>query len=118
VVKQGLFKKRSVSLYPDMTLRHVGFLGAVPPSIKGLADIQFKEGAQAMTFEFGEREDAAAVLARKISEVMRNPPQFDRYGNPMKAMNFSEAFNYVTKENPELAREYFEAIIPGREKTL
>ncbi len=42
-VKNGMYKKRSISLYPDLTLRHVGFLGAIPPAVKGLADIKFTE---------------------------------------------------------------------------
>lgn len=42
-VKKGLYKNRSISLYPDMTLRHVGFLGAVPPAVKGLAEFQFSD---------------------------------------------------------------------------
>ncbi len=53
VVKKGLYKKRSISLYPDMTLRHVGFLGAMPPAIKGLADVAFSE-AEAVTIEFAD----------------------------------------------------------------
>lgn len=40
-IKAGLYKKRSISLYPDLLLRHVGFLGAVPPAVKGLKDIAF-----------------------------------------------------------------------------
>src|SRR4030067_623413 len=42
MVKKQMFKKRSISLYPDGTLRHVGFLGATPPAVKGLADVEFK----------------------------------------------------------------------------
>jgi hypothetical protein len=53
MVKKGLFKKRSISLYPDGSLRHVGFLGAKPPAIKGLPDIRFGEG-EATTIEFAE----------------------------------------------------------------
>lgn len=53
MVKKGLFKKRSASFYPDGRLRHVGFLGAMPPAVKGLADIGFKEDDQ-VTFEFEE----------------------------------------------------------------
>jgi len=52
-VEQGLFKKRSASFYPDGRLRHVGFLGAVPPAVKGLADIGFTE--QGVVFEFEEK---------------------------------------------------------------
>ena len=50
MVRKGLFKKRSISLYEDGTLRHIGFLGAVPPAIKGLPDIRFGEG-EATTIE-------------------------------------------------------------------
>lgn len=43
MVRAGRFKKRSIAVYPDGTLRHVGFLGAQPPAVKGLADISFSE---------------------------------------------------------------------------
>ncbi len=50
-LRRGLFKKRSISLYPDLTLRHIGFLGATPPAVKGLPDpVAFKEGPD-MSFE-------------------------------------------------------------------
>lgn len=55
LVKQGLFKKRSISLYPDLTLRHIGFLGAMPPAIKGLADIQFNAD-EAAEYEFNDNQ--------------------------------------------------------------
>jgi len=45
MVKQGRYKKVSIALYPDMGLRHVGFLGAMPPSVKGLAQAAFSERA-------------------------------------------------------------------------
>lgn len=54
MVKKGLFKKRSISLYPDLTLRHIGFLGATPPAVKGLADLKFSRNEEAISFEFGE----------------------------------------------------------------
>jgi len=59
LVREGKFKKRSASFYLDTKaapagrvpqLRHVGFLGAQPPSVKGLREIQFNEG-EAITFE-------------------------------------------------------------------
>lgn len=59
LVKAGRFKKRSISLYPDGSLRHVGFLGATPPAVKGLRDVAFAEG-DARTFEFGEEPDPDA----------------------------------------------------------
>lgn len=49
-VKQGLYKKRSASFYPDGRLRHVGLLGAAPPAVKGLADLKFDEEEESLTF--------------------------------------------------------------------
>lgn len=69
LVKAGRFKKRSISLYPDGTLRHVGFLGAVPPALKGLKDVQFAEG-EPQTFEFGEEDPEKSVLTRFAEAVL------------------------------------------------
>ncbi len=53
MVQAGRFKKRSASWYlPDspsnpkpgtLYLRHVGFLGAQPPAVKGLKEVEFRE---------------------------------------------------------------------------
>jgi hypothetical protein len=66
----GAFKKRSMSFYhPDNELnpvpgvwypRHLGFLGAQAPAIKGLNGFEFGEGegdGDILTVEFGEVED-------------------------------------------------------------
>jgi hypothetical protein len=65
LVQAGRFKKRSVSLNrtPDgkLQLRHVGFLGAQPPEIKGLADVAFSAGSgSAIEFSEGEEIPRAA----------------------------------------------------------
>lgn len=54
MVAAGRFKKRSASFYPPTSphnptpgqwyLRHVAFLGAQPPAVPGLKDIQFSQG--------------------------------------------------------------------------
>ena len=65
LVKKGAFKKVSASFYrPDSAnnpvpgqyyLRHVGFLGAEPPAVKGLKAIEFASGDDdAVEIEFGE----------------------------------------------------------------
>lgn len=53
-VKDGLFRKRSASFYNDGRLRHVGFLGAVPPAVKGLKDLVFSCEDPSVTFEFSD----------------------------------------------------------------
>ena len=81
-VNQGFYKKRSISLYPDLTLKHVGFLGAVPPAVKGLADIKFNAAADsAICFEmspegseFSDYETAFGF--RSVGRLLRNLREF------------------------------------------
>jgi hypothetical protein len=68
--KRGQFKKRSISLYPDGTLRHIGYLGAVPPAVKGLPDVQFGEG-EAMTIEFQEDKNDRGGKGMKFFDWVR-----------------------------------------------
>ena len=90
-VRQGRFKKVSASFYqPDApanpapgkwSLRHVGFLGAHPPAVKGLKPIEFNE-AEAGVVEFGERAEPATLLRRLLAalgfqaaDFAEDPPQ-------------------------------------------
>ncbi|WP_109860283.1 peptidase [Aggregatibacter aphrophilus] len=71
-VNAGRYKKRSASIFLPETpgnpkpghhyLRHVGFLGAVPPAVKGLADVNFAQsegGDNAFAdFAFDESDSA------------------------------------------------------------
>jgi hypothetical protein len=51
-VQRGLYKKISISLFPDMTLRHVGFLGGAAPAVKGLKPVSFGEKKAEWTFTY------------------------------------------------------------------
>ncbi len=73
-VQKGLFKKRSISLYPDLGLRHIGFLGAQPPAVKGLPDYAFSDG------------DAAEIEFEELDSRLRG--NNDRKGG--RGMNFWE----------------------------
>lgn len=97
MLKKGLFKKRSVSVYADGTLRHVGFLGAMPPAVKGLADIQFSD-EEPVTIEF---EDEGGNPDSK-----KNP----KGGNPMKFMEWIKGL--AAKEGvslEDMPRQFSEA---------
>lgn len=52
------YKKRSAAFYPDGRLRHVGWLGGMPPAVKGLPEPQFAEG-EAVIFAFAEESPSA-----------------------------------------------------------
>jgi hypothetical protein len=78
LVSQKKFKKISASLFtPDSPsnpkpgtyyLRHVGFLGAMPPAVKGLKDASFAEGEEGV-IEFGDWDDRTiARLFRGIRD--------------------------------------------------
>jgi hypothetical protein len=69
MVKAGRFKKRSASFYPDGRLRHVGWLGAMPPAVKGLADVAFSDADAAVTFDFIE---PSPWTWGAITDVFRN----------------------------------------------
>ena len=94
----GLYRKRSASFYLPTSpgnptpgkfyLRHVGWLGAMPPAIKGMAD-KLKKGSVAfneddgegviefndMAVDFGDA-DAPRWIARPIASVMDNIRDF------------------------------------------
>ncbi len=79
LVKQGVYKKRSAAFYPDGRLRHVGFLGGMPPAVKGLADIGFKDGDESLCFEFnpapefdeGATDKEGAMTAAEFMEAIK-----------------------------------------------
>lgn len=76
MVQAGRFKKRSASFYtPDSPnnpvpgvyyLRHVGFLGAQPPAVKGLKDVAFSDAEEGV-LEFSDSW-AVASLFRGLRE--------------------------------------------------
>ena len=127
-VKDGLYKKVSMALYPDFSLRHVGFLGATPPAVKGLANVRFEERGKVTIcfsdFDYMEvREmsssdvrDPGKEIQRRIKEALRDPRScVDRYGTRFsEKMSYSDAFQYVCGEDPGLAQEFAETIRPTK----
>lgn len=78
LVNAGAFKKISASFYaPDSPsnpvpgvyyLRHVGFLGALPPAVKGMRNPSFAEGEQGVV-EFADYDDMVnAGLWRRLRD--------------------------------------------------
>lgn len=84
LVEKGRYKKRSASFYtPDAPnnpkpgtyyLRHVGFLGAMPPAVKGLKDVAFAGDDKAVEIEFADTErwawGSVAALLRGLRDWM------------------------------------------------
>lgn len=97
-VKAGAYKKISAAFYPPdhpgnprpgvWSLRHVGFLGAHPPAVKGLRPVQFADagdGTVSLTLAFGEagvadplREGLRRIMGalRQLIDTPAGDPQF------------------------------------------
>lgn len=79
LVQSKRYKKVSASFYPPTApanptpgqwyLKHLGFLGATPPAIKGLAEINFSEDDTVVSIEFGEASNYAFDY---VGRVFRN----------------------------------------------
>ena len=77
LVRKGRYKKVSASFYPpnhpsnpqpeNWYLRHVGFLGAHPPAVKGLAAINFADDEDGVV-SFGESDWLLARMLRNLRE--------------------------------------------------
>ncbi len=99
-LKAGLFKKRSISLYPDMTLRHVGFLGAMPPAVKGLPDyafndpetavIEFEEGEGFRTSRNDNKDFTEADKAAQESRIKKHQIGVKEGGNVTKPSKYKD----------------------------
>lgn len=87
LVKTGRFKKRSISFYRTASgpaLRHVGFLGAMPPEVKGLADAKFSS-ADFEAIEFKEEQGMTPEDVKK--SFMESLKEFFSEMLPKKAAN-------------------------------
>lgn len=105
MLKDGRFKKRSASFYPPKHpsnptkdkpyLRHVGFLGAMPPSVKGLKDFS-DDDKDCITFEFSEftnfnqsNEDNPMPKDKENAPTGENPETID-FAEKQKALDERE----------------------------
>ncbi|OOS08075.1 hypothetical protein SAMN02745664_101281 [Moraxella cuniculi DSM 21768] len=71
LVKQGRYKKVSASFYPpkhpsnpkpaNWYLRHIGFLGALPPAVKGLSPVSFHDNSDGIV-SFGELSESEKLV--------------------------------------------------------
>lgn len=79
LVEQGAYRNRSASWYmPDhpnnpspgnLYPKHIGFLGAVPPALKGLGDVAFAEGGQPVDFSAEEHPDKVVEFANAADDA-------------------------------------------------
>ena len=82
LVREGKYKKLSVSLYGpahhgnptpgNWHLRHVGFLGAMPPVVKGLSRINFAEDDPSLVVEVDFSEEKSSPMPWVFGSIGSN----------------------------------------------
>ncbi len=120
MLKDGRFKKRSASFYPPNHssnpikdkpyLRHVGFLGAMPPAVKGLKDFS-DDDTDCITFEFSEFTTENPNEDNPMSKDNPNTPKGD---NPTD--DFAEKQAELAKKEKAIADR--EAKVAKREQAF
>ena len=122
MIKQGLYKKKSISLYefPDgrKYLRHIGLLGAAPPAVKGLQDVTFKKDEEAeriVEIDFESLEELRKKqlerakkygIAPKPDGHLRKPKEYAHIPDD----EFADPVNYkypIDKEHIRAALSYW-----------
>ena len=94
LVQSGRYKKVSASFYPPDSpsnpkpgswyLRHVGFLGAQPPAVKGLSAINFADDDEYVEFsEYAHRRTAS--IFRRLREwlIEQSEPPKPAFADPV-----------------------------------
>ena len=66
-LKSGSYKGRSISLYDDNRVRHLGFLGGSQPAIEGLQPLKFEEAQKTRIYDFNEEIQMADYTEKDIN---------------------------------------------------
>ncbi len=100
LVRDGYYKKVSVSLMPDKkTLRHVGLLGAVQPAVPGLKSVSFSDGDEPVTIEL-----SVDVPDRNASETP-GETQTQQTEDPMDEKELKQKLADEKAKNDKLIQE-------------
>lgn len=93
-VKAGRYRRVSLAFFPAghsanpkpgaLYVKHVGFLGAVPPAVSGLKPVSFSDTGQGGIILFQDRPDAMSGLVPgdRQAETRRNLRNYDRVVHP------------------------------------
>lgn len=82
MLKDGAYKARSISLYPDLSIRHLGFLGGAQPAVAGLGPFKFNDSSDVITIQFEEQD--MGVDKQEFEELKRENSFFKKLFNRFK----------------------------------
>ena len=122
-VNDGKYKTRSISVYPDGTIRHLGFLGAKSPAIKGLANFQFEESEEAEVYDFSElndyKFDVTASIFQKIRDFFIEKFNLETADKIITTYNI-ESLKELENKTPEEVNQFCDSLTEqdGKEQIL
>lgn len=118
MVEKGRFKKISASFYEPNSpinpvpgvyyLRHVGFLGAQPPAVKGLKSASFAEEAGTFEIELDFAEFTTDKTVDKEEQLEQREQELNRRE---AALRRQEAANFVEGIKPKILPTYRPGLI-------
>lgn len=81
-VDKGLYRERSIALDEDLLLVHIGFLGGVPPAVKGLTPVRFNSAVKvahqfSMTSPFVPPADPVQLDATALQTLQQAKQEQD-----------------------------------------
>ena len=112
LVKKGRYKYVSASFYPPFHnsnptpgayyLKHVGFLGALPPAVKGMPGLEFAEKAGSLcfgeasdaSFSIGDQQAAGTTSGYDPERMVLHSLALD-YQRVCPALSYAEAVSYA-----------------------
>lgn len=114
-LEAGRYKKISISLFPDLMLRHIGFLGAATTAVSGLEPADFIESYSNTTLpvdreinyaqEMQEMKTKLLEYQRDLAEYQRNDriKEYKDYCHNITKASSNNALNeIIEKEMPEI----------------
>lgn len=109
-LREGRYKKRSISVDKQFRLQHVGFLGAALPAVDGLKDIEFSASAELETYEFttnegGKPEEDKMDLEQALAEIERLKKEITKLKDDDKDKEAADKLKAAEDEAREARKE-------------
>lgn len=103
-IQANQFKKVSISLYPDLMLRHIGLLGAASPAVKGLNNVRINNFTE---FENEFLEETKEDNHQNLSEKLKFLEETNRLLNEklnqqmqeIKKQEFADFAEFIGRKN-------------------
>jgi len=97
-VKSGAYKNVSISLTPQLMLRHIGILGATLPAVEELAPIEFSSQSVSL---YSEQEEAPSTKEDELSKLKAELDSLKKEKLNSQIMNFANSLSQDNQANKE-----------------